>query len=259
MNEARISFAGVNAGYGGVTVLRDINLDIGPGELVGAVGPSGSGKTTLLRTLIGQTTVQAGTALVDGRPVGRNAPVGYVPQLDMADRDFPLTARGMVLLGTTRGGHKGWRYSADEVRRANEALDRLGLMSHAGAMLSELSGGQYQRVLLSRALVSGIDVLLLDEPTSGLDMQARHDTLVLLDELRQQGLTILLTTHDLNWVATHLPRVLWINHGISADGTPEETFTEDVLRATYGAETTIVRVGDQLLVADAVSPTARPS
>jgi zinc/manganese transport system ATP-binding protein len=250
----------VVAGYGGEPVLDDLDLTIGPGELVGAVGPSGAGKTTFLRLLTGQVPLYRGSVEVNGERVveGSRPVVGYVPQLDLGDRQFPLTVRGAVLLGLTATGRPGWRHSPEEQRRADDAIERLGISHLAARSLAEISGGQYQRVLIARALVSGARLLLLDEPTSGLDLQVRHDLLALLDDLTSEGLTIVLTTHDLNWVAAHLPRIVWINGHIVADGPPAATFTEPVLRQTYGADVTVIRHGDTLLIADAASPmTAR--
>jgi ABC-type Mn2+/Zn2+ transport system ATPase subunit len=257
-----IELTGAAAGYGGPAVLTDMNVRIERGELVGAVGPSGSGKTTLLRLLVGAVDLYAGEARMFGQPVKRGrspSRVGLVPQIEVVDWDFPLTAEQVVLLGLTHGSSRTPWFSRTERRRARTLLDRLGIGDHASRHIGELSGGQRQRAFLARAMIRDADLILLDEPTSGVDLQTRHDVLHLLGELNAGGLTILLTTHDLNWVAGHLPRVVCLNRSVIADGPPEEVFTPETLRATYGAEVRILEHEDLVVVVDrgAILPRAR--
>jgi ABC-type Mn2+/Zn2+ transport system ATPase subunit len=252
---------GATAGYRGAPAVRDVDLAIAGGELLGAVGPSGSGKTTLLRLLTGQVEAYAGTVEVFGRPVRRGRPVGgvgYVPQLGAVDFDFPLDVQHAVLLGLTADSRRVPWFSRAEKLRASAILDRLGLGGLERRHIKELSGGQQQRMFLARAMVRRCDLLLLDEPTSGVDLKTRHDVLHLLGELNAEGMTILLTTHDLNWVAAHLPRIVCVNGGVVADGTPEAVFTPEVLRATYGAEVRVIDDGGMRFVADPTHLLPRP-
>ncbi len=253
MPDAAVLAAGVSAGYRGVPVLRDLTFRIDRGEFVGAVGPSGSGKTTLLRLLTGQADRFAGDLAVFGAPVRRGRPgprVGYVPQVESVDWTFPLTVEHAVLLGLTADSRPVPWFSRAERRRARALLGRLGLGGLEGRPIGELSGGQQQRLFLARAMVRRCDLLLLDEPTSGVDLKTRHDVLHLLGELNEAGMTVLLTTHDLNWVAAHLPRVLCLNQTVVADGSPMAVFTPGVLRATYGTDVRVIRDGDMVFVAD---------
>jgi zinc/manganese transport system ATP-binding protein len=257
-----IELAGVTAGYRGVTVLDSLTFSIERGELVGAVGPSGAGKTTLLRLLTGAADRYSGRLELLGHPVRGRRPaprIGYVPQVGTIDWDFPLTVEDVVVLGLTDGSSRSPWFSRRERARARELLDRLGIGEHAGRHIGELSGGQRQRMFLARAMVRDADIILLDEPTSGVDLQTRHDVLHLLGELNADGLTILLTTHDLNWVAGHLPRVLCLNTTVVADGPPEEVFTPETLRRTYGAEVRILEHEDLIVVVDrgAILPRGR--
>lgn len=250
---AAVAVAGLTAGYAGKAVLHDLTFTVEPGELVCAVGPSGSGKTTLLRALTGRSQVYAGTAAVFGEQVRPGRPahhVGYVPQLTAVQTDFPLRVREAVLLGLTSESARVPWFSRAEGARADALLERLGIAPLARQPISELSGGQQQRVLLARAMVRGSRLVLLDEPTSGVDLQTRHDVLRLLGELNADGMTVLLTTHDINWVAAHLPRVLCLNGGLVADGSPRDVFTTQVIRKTYGAHMRVIHDGDLLLVAD---------
>jgi ABC-type Mn2+/Zn2+ transport system ATPase subunit len=231
------------------------------------VGPSGSGKTTVLRLLTGQADRYAGDVRVFGRPLlGRAAPprVGYVPQLDGVDWDFPLRVEQAVLLGNAAASGRVPWFSRAEKQGARALLERLGLAGLEGRHIRELSGGQQQRMFLARALLRDADLILLDEPTSGVDLATRHDVLHLLAELNQEGLTVVLTTHDLNWVASHLPRIICLNETVIADGPPAEVLTAEALMLTYGAPmrvlhdagTVVVVDEEPLLYADRAAPPA---
>jgi zinc/manganese transport system ATP-binding protein/zinc transport system ATP-binding protein len=243
----------VSASYGGPAVLEDVDLSIARGALVGVVGPSGAGKTTLLRAMVGGGPRLRGTVTVDGRPVsaGRPARVGWVPQLETVDWDFPATVREVVLMG--RWGRAPWRpWTTREDRDAVDAvLERLGIGGLADRQIRRLSGGQQQRVFLARAMIGDPVLLLLDEPTSGVDIKTRDEVLHLLADLNAGGVTIVMTTHELNSVAAHLPWVVCVNRRVIAEGDPDRIFTAPILNATYRADLRIVRQDGMLLVADA--------
>ena len=247
-----ISLSQAAAGYEGKAVLSDVNLEVRAGEFVGIVGPSGSGKTTLLRVLLGVVPLYAGAATVDGRPIGgRLRPsVGYVPQLETIDWNFPVTVEEVVLMGrATSSGPWPWPRKQDRADMM-ELLSRLNIAQYGTKHIRNLSGGQQQRVFLARALIRNPRLLLLDEPTSGVDMKTRDDILHLLVELNREGVTVMLSTHELNAVAAHLPRVVCINGGIIADGRPADVFTPAVLRRTYGGDMVVVHQDGHTLIAD---------
>ncbi|CAN5808315.1 metal ABC transporter ATP-binding protein [soil metagenome] len=250
-----------DVGYQHRSVLVGMSVTVPAGGFVGFVGPSGSGKTTLLRCLLGEADVLAGEVEVFGASVRASRPprIGYVPQLDRVDWDFPATVEQIVLLGLAgQSARRPW-FSRAERRQAHELLERLGLAGLERRPIRTLSGGQQQRMFLARALVHRAELLLLDEPTSGVDLHTRHEILHLLGELNDDGITVVLTTHDLNWVAAHLPRVVCMNGIITADGPPIEVFTPDVLRATYGAEVRVIRDGDLVFVTDPTHVLSRPT
>lgn len=243
---------GVTCGYEGDIVLRDVTLQVNEGDFVGLLGPSGAGKTTLLRTMLGAVDLYGGTVVVDGAPVheGRCARAGYVPQLETVDWNFPVTVEEVVLMGRAAdGGFFPWSRREDRAA-AREMMERLGIAHLARRHIRELSGGQQQRVFLARALVSNPRLLLLDEPASGVDIKTRDDILHLLDELNHQGVTVIMTTHELNAVAAHLPWVVCVNGRIVAEGPPAEVFTPEILKETYGAEMPVVRYRGLTLVAE---------
>jgi zinc/manganese transport system ATP-binding protein/zinc transport system ATP-binding protein len=242
----------VSAGYQRDVVLDDVSLIIQAGDFVGLLGPSGSGKTTLLRTILGGADLFRGSVAIEGRPIReKRGKVGYVPQLETVDWNFPVTVEEAVLMGCARdGGFYPWTRRADR-ERAGEIMRRLGIDGLARRHIRQLSGGQQQRVFLARALVSEPRLLLLDEPTSGVDIKTRDEVLHLLDELNHQGITIVLTTHELNAVAAHLPWVVCVNRRVIAEGPPGEVFTPEILSRTYGAEMPVVRYRGLTLVAEA--------
>jgi ABC-type Mn2+/Zn2+ transport system ATPase subunit len=251
---AAVALRNVAAGYGGESVLRDLSFQLQRGEFAGVVGPSGSGKTTLLRLLTGRADRHRGDVEVLGHPVrSGHAPPrgGYVPQLEGVDWDFPITVEQVVLLGDSAASAPVPWFSRAEKRHARELLDRLGLGGMHNNRIRELSGGQRQRMFLARALLRQCELLLLDEPTSGVDLATRGDVLRLLGELHHLGLTVLLTTHDLNFVAAHLPRVVCLNGEITADGSPRQVLTPAALERTYGAPMRVLRDGDRVVVVDA--------
>ena len=215
-------------GYGARPVLEDVTLTVGPSAFIGVVGPSGSGKTSLLRLLLGTATPQQGT--VTRRP---DVAVAYVPQVETVNWNFPVTVAECVLMART-GRTLPWptRHERAEV---NRVLDRLGIGALAGRHIRDLSGGQQQRMFIARALLRRPQLLLMDEPTTGVDLTSRHDMLHLLGELNAEGVAILLTTHDLNGVAAHLPQLVALNRTVLAVGSPRDVINGPVLEQTFGA------------------------
>jgi len=248
-----VRFDRVSLGYDGAPVVLDVDLTIEDGGFVGIVGPSGAGKTTLLRAIVGGVPRVTGRITVRGRLVGDGptAGVGWVPQLETVDWNFPATAREVVLMGGWSG--RPWRAWATAAERlaVDRLLERLGIGGLGGRHIRELSGGQQQRVFLARAMIGEPALLLLDEPTSGVDLKTRDDILHLLADLNGEGMTIVLTTHELNTVAAHLPWVVCVNRQVIAEGDPDEIFTAAILGRTYGAELRVVRQDGVVLVADA--------
>ncbi|MGI8755286.1 MAG: metal ABC transporter ATP-binding protein [Acidimicrobiales bacterium] len=224
-----VDLDGVGCDLGSGPILYDIELAVRAGDFVGIVGPSGSGKTTLLRIALGAVAPTTGQVRK-----GPRLRLGYVPQVETINWNFPVTVAEVVLMARTEGRVLPWA-SRSERHEVAAVLDRLGIGDLADRHIRALSGGQQQRVFIARALLGRADLLLLDEPTSGVDVRTRHEVLHVLDELHHEGLAILLTTHDLNGVATHLPHLVCLNQTVIATGTPHEVLRPQVLEATYGA------------------------
>lgn len=242
----------LTCGYQRMPVFTKLNLALYPRQLSGLVGPSGSGKSTLIKAILGLVSPWEGEIWFRGKrlkPGVAPPKVGYVPQVETVDWTFPVTAEEVVMMGRYQQ-QKIWPFPSkcDRVI-ARSLLARVGCEQIAHQPIGELSGGQQQRVFLARALVGEPEIVFLDEPTSSSDLQVQHELLHLLADLNQQGLTIFLSTHDLNSVATHLPWVVCFNHGLISQGQPIDIFTPPTLKQTFGAEMVVYHQGERILIA----------
>lgn len=228
----------VSASYGETPALQDLSLKIWPGQFMAIVGPNGGGKTTLLRTILGMVPPVKGRILLRGS-IPKTASldrIGYVPQLENIDWNFPITVEEVIAMGFYVKNHWFVRIGEKEKRRVREIMDRLNLTGLGDRHIRELSGGQQKAVFVGRALLGDPDLILLDEPASGLDISSRDDVIHFLHEINHQGVSILITAHDLNWVAAHLPWVVCLNRRLVAEGPPQKIFNAAVLKETYCGE-----------------------
>ena len=244
MTDALLRLSKVSHTFGEQPVLQDIDFEVRPGELIGVVGPSGSGKTTLLRVLLGALEPTRGH--IERRPGLR---AGYVPQVETDNWHFPVTVAEVVLMARTRGRWQPWP-SREETRQVAAILERLGIGDLGHRHIRDLSGGQQQRVFIARALLGQPDLLCLDEPTSGVDVRTRHEVLHLLGELHAGGLAIVLSTHDLNGIAAHLPTLVCLNVSVAGRGAPRDVLTPDILERVYGAPMDVLEHAGMPLVVD---------
>jgi ABC-type Mn2+/Zn2+ transport system ATPase subunit len=202
---------------------------------------------------------------VSGKVVTRpGLTIAYVPQVGTVNWNFPVTVAETVLMARTSGRRLPWA-SAGETREVARVLDRLGIGALRDRHIRALSGGQQQRVFIARALLRRPQLLLLDEPTSGVDVRTRHDVLHLLAELNGDGLAIVVTTHDLNGIAAHLPKLVCLNVEVVGQGRPADVLTPEVLERTYGAPLDVLDHGGMPLVVEryphhsSPGPEAQPS
>ncbi len=241
----------LSCGYDKQEILSDVSLDIMEGDFVGLLGPSGSGKTTLLRAILGAVEIYQGQIEVEGVLTSQKKPrVGYVPQLETIDWNFPVTVQEVVMMGRTMDNRFFPWYRREDRLLAAEMMERLGISGLANRHIRELSGGQQQRVFLARALVGSRRILLLDEPTSGVDIKTRDDVMHVLHELNHQGITIIMTTHEINAVAVHLPWIVCLNGRVLAEGPPSDVITSETLKLTYGADMPVIHYQGMTLVGE---------
>ncbi|CDR05707.1 amino acid ABC transporter ATP-binding protein [Streptomyces iranensis] len=228
VGEPLIELRGVNKHFGALHVLRDIELIVGRGEVVVVIGPSGGGKSTLIRTINRLETVQSGSIVVDGRPLPEEGKelARLRAEVGMVFQSFNLFAHRTVLANVMLGQTKVRRRAKqDAERRARELLGRVGLADQAGKFPAQLSGGQQQRVAIARALAMDPKVMLFDEPTSALDPEMINEVLEVMRQLAQEGMTMVVVTHEMGFARSAANRVVFMaDGGIVEDRTPEEFF-----------------------------------
>jgi len=224
--------------YQNTAVLWKVNAEIPTGSLVAVVGPNGAGKSTLIKTIMGIVPKNFGTVRIFGKELNqikkRHEKISYMPQRGSVDWSFPLTCLDVVLMG--RYGHIGWlrRPSEEDRKLAMEALDKFGMTDFYDRQIDELSGGQKQRVFLARSYLQDADLIFLDEPFGGIDARTEEVILDLLKELRDQGKTIVVVTHDLSSLQGHFDYAWLLNIHTIAFGRPDEILTPDNLAHCYG-------------------------
>lgn len=248
---APIDLQQVSVFFNGHAALQDVSLEIPPGVRIAVVGPNGAGKTTLFNLIAGTLEPSKGEVNIYGHGPSGHVCIAYVPQRSQVDWNFPASVREVVMMGRIRKiGLFHWPKRSDW-RFVDHALARVGMDHVAGRQIGELSGGQQQRVFLAQAIAQEAEVLLLDEPLTGLDLPSQETIFRLLDELKQDGVTALIATHDLNLAAERFDQVILINRQIIAFGPPEQALTQPALVQAYGGHVhRIDQEGGLLIVTD---------
>ena len=241
----------VTAVYEGVTALEQVSFALAQGDQVAVVGPNGAGKSTLFNIIAGTLKPTQGTVTIYGSGPQGHICVGYVPQRNRIDWRFPVTVYDVVMMGrVSKIGLLRWPRPQDRAI-VLEALARVGMSAFAKRQIGELSGGQQQRVFLARALAQEAELLLLDEPLTGLDLPRQETILALSAQLRLQGVTVLIATHDLNQAAEQFAKVMLLNRRLVALGTPRDVLTPALLSQAYGSQLHVVHSGEgDLLLTD---------
>ena len=249
---AALTLTHVSADYGkDRPALEDVSFTIACGERAAVVGPNGAGKSTLFKVIVGLMPHTTGDVWVHGHShnAGDCPSIGYVPQREGVDWNFPLTVLDVALMGRVK--EIGWLRRPHRADRetALAALRQVGMEKLARRHIGALSGGQQQRMFIARALAQGADVLLLDEPFSGVDVEAQTAIFELLDDLRARGVTVLISTHDLQTATTRFDRLLLLNRRLLADGPAVSILTPENLAGAYGGRLTFWRDGQAVTVA----------
>jgi zinc/manganese transport system ATP-binding protein len=248
MNVVELDHATIK--LGGRAVLADASFAIGPGEFIGVLGPNGAGKTTLMRAILGLLTPSAGHVRVFGRsPQRGDRAIGYLPQVRTVLPD--LRVRGLDFIGSSMHGER-WglpSLSRHDKHMIEATLDSVGARDLAQRPLSEMSGGERQRLLLAQALIGEPKLLLLDEPLISLD--ARHQEVaisVVREVCRERKITVLFSAHELNQLLGTLDRVLYLGNGQAVLGTVDEVVTAPVLSRLFGTDISVVRADGHIFV-----------
>jgi manganese/iron transport system ATP-binding protein len=228
-----LNLEGIRVGYDTGLVLDGISFQLSPAEGVALVGPNGAGKTTLFKVIAGILEPDQGSVQVSGHEPGGHSCIAYVPQRSQVDWSFPATVADVVMMGRiNKMGPFLWPQKEDwEV--VNRSLDFVDLSGLARRQISELSGGEQQRMFIARALAQEAELMLLDEPLNGLDLPAQEKILGILETLRDQNVTFMISMHDLRLAAEGFEKVMLLNKELLGFGSPEEVFTRQLLLEAY--------------------------
>ena len=228
----------VSFGYGPETVVEDVSLEIRPRDFLAIIGPNGGGKTTLVKILLGLLRPWSGEVV--WTPPVRPGRMGYVPQFSTFDKDFPLRVSDVVLMGRLGRRSLLRSYTRQDRVDVEKVLDRLGLTPLAAEHVREISGGQLQRVLIARAVVSEPEILFLDEPTASIDAESRGTLTGLLEELNQR-IPVVVITHDVTGLAHLVRRIACVNRRLVCHEGAE--LDAHALEEAYGGPVELVTHG----------------
>ena len=241
-NGCQIVSEGCCVELGNEVVLDDVTFSIKEGTLVGVVGPNGGGKTTLFNTMLGLVPITHGSMKIKGlNPSEATGMVGYVPQREEFNWKFYVTARQVVQMGITKNSSFLSITSKKDQQIIEESLTKVSLLDRIDDRVEDMSGGQRQRVFLARTLAQGAEILLLDESFSGVDIGSQEKLLDVLRNLKDDGKTILMATHDLNTIGERFDEVLCLNRHCCAFGDPLKVLTQDVLTELYGSHSSMFK------------------
>jgi len=237
-----VKIEGLTVSYGKTVALENVSLNVKEGEYLGIIGPNGGGKSTLLKCILGLITPQRGSVEVFGQnPVKHKTVIGYVPQFAAMDKGFPISVLEVVLTGRLKPGLSPFfKYSEEDKNIALELLKKVGIAELANRRISELSGGEFQKMLIARALAQNPKILLLDEPTASVDPSSREQIYSLLSVLNKE-MTIILVTHDLLAISSHVGKLACLNGRLVYHGEPQ--LNEEIANNLYGCPVDLIAHG----------------
>ncbi len=230
-----IEIKNLNVSYYDHLVLNDINLNIPKGVMCAISGPNGAGKTTLVKSILNFIPHLTGSIKINGKDLKKEIDnISYVPQKESVNWQFPTTVSDVVLMGTYR--ELGWfkRPGKTQKDKANQAMKQLGILDLANKEIASLSGGQQQRVFLARMLCQDADIIFLDEPLVGIDKKSEQIIMNILNQLKEEGKTIIVVHHDLATIEKYFDYLVLVNHKIVTSGYVKDIFTPDNINQAYG-------------------------
>jgi manganese/iron transport system ATP-binding protein len=238
----------VTVRFNGLTALEDISFRLDARERVAVVGPNGAGKSTLFKVIAGLLDPTAGEVAVAGQCPGGHICIAYLPQRSQVDWSFPVTVADVVMMGRARQIGLLRRPGREDRQRVRQCLELIGLTDLADRQISELSGGQQQRMFIAQALAQEAELILMDEPLSGLDAPTQEEIFRTMDDLRQQGVTVMVATHDLSLAAERFDRVMLLNGRLLGFGLAGDVFTPEQLQSAYGGHLQLVETDNGVFV-----------
>jgi manganese/iron transport system ATP-binding protein len=229
-----LKISNLSVRYENGLALDGINFELKAGQHLAVVGPNGAGKSTLFKVIAGVLTPSEGKVHIYGHEPGGHICIAYVSQRNQVDLNFPVTVADVVMMG--RIGKLGLFHNPKNTdwEIVRHTLEVVGMQNLANRQISQLSGGQQQRMFIARALAQEAELMLMDEPLTGLDTTSQEELLLVLDELKKRGVTILVAMHDLRLAADRFKHVLLLNHKLLGIGLPQEIFKPERLMQAYG-------------------------
>ena len=242
MNETAVYIKNLSVYYGQTAALNDISLNVADGEYLGIIGPNGGGKSTLLKTMLGLVPVTCGEVEIYGKKSDKNSIcIGYVPQFSSVDKQFPISGFEVVLTGRlNKRLLPFFSYNKNDKNEINELLEKVGILNLAQRRISDLSGGEFQKMLIARALALKPKLLLLDEPTASVDASSREQIFSLLAQLNK-NMTIILVTHDLLAISSQVKKLACLNGKLIYHGEPE--LNSNIVNHLYGCPVDLIAHG----------------
>lgn len=224
----------LHVSYNGKEVLKDINLSIDTGKLIGIIGPNGAGKSTLIKAILGLIPMDKGNIQIGGEALNKvRKKIAYIPQRSDIDWDFPILVKDTVLLGTYPKLGLFTRPRRKDKDWAMECLVKVGMEDYANSQIGELSGGQQQRVFVARALAQNANTFFLDEPFVGIDVSSEEIIINILRELRDEGKTVFVIHHDLSKVKGYFDDLILINKILIGAGSVDLVFKPKLMEVAY--------------------------
>jgi len=236
--------------YGQAPVLDRLTFHLHPGERVAVVGPNGAGKSTLFKVVAGVLPPTSGEVQIYGNDPKKHVCIAYIPQRSAVDWRFPVNVADVVMMGrAAKIKPFSWPSHIDN-DAVNQALVTVDMRNLSNRQINQLSGGQQQRMFIARALAQEAELILMDEPLAGLDLPAQEGVLALLETLHQQGVTVLVATHDLEQASTYFDKILLLNHQLIGFGPASQVLTTEKLLHAFGGKLKIVDADGDVVTLD---------
>jgi zinc transport system ATP-binding protein len=215
----------ISVNYGKIQALKKLDFVIQEGDYIGIIGPNGGGKSTMMKTILGLLKPNDGEISYCGTSLKKsNIRMGYVPQISDINRQFPISVEEVVLTGRMEKRIiPMFKYSEEDYQKVNEVLDTVGLSDLRNRQINELSGGEFQKMIIARALTMKPDILFLDEPTAMVDVMSQRQIFNLIKRL-SDDITIVLITHHVQMISKHVKKLIYLDRNIIAEGDPNQVY-----------------------------------